>query len=87
MGFMAKRPRVALKNPYFVSMSRSMGPCPLCGRRLRLNGTLDPDTAVEVCDNDDCGYFQAVGCPSWARGKRVQEGESPFSVVEGGRMD
>lgn len=90
MGFMAKRPRVALKNPYFISLSRQVRLCPECGKRTRLNGMpLSPDGAYEVCDNPDCSWSQTLACPSWAVGKRADAPTGPkpkprFSVVDGG---
>ena len=63
---MAKRPRRPITNPYFISLSKQKRLCPWCGRPLRLNGTLDPDAAVEVCDNEGCEYFQGLRAPDWA---------------------
>lgn len=84
MGFMADRPRVPLKNPYFVSLSRQKRLCPLCGRPTRLNGMpLSPDGAYEVCDGDGCGYFQTLIAPDRAKGKRV-DGYPSLSVIDGG---
>lgn len=68
MGLMAQRPRVPLRNPYLISLSKQKRLCPLCGKPTRLNGLeLSDDGAVEVCDNPDCTYFMAVEAPEWAR--------------------
>lgn len=71
MGAADNLPRRPITNPYFVSMSKEVRLCPVCGSRTRLNGTLDPDAALEACTNPDCRWFQALEAPEWARGKKA----------------